>query len=308
MMSPLKNTKVAFTLAVGQSGKNNLSFFVDGESYLVDETHPHYDEIWERVQSDDPTVVELYDIEEGVGDLFAPLTERVVIRNGEVLFDNDLADDSLTQAMLECYKNGEEDQAIALANFFEKLAQNPSDQSQHMLYNFLQNTRLTILSNGDMVAYKGIMNDRRSIHSGKGVVDGEPIEGHIPNEDGSTIEVPRSYVNDDIDVACSTGLHAGTYEYASTWSSNAGVVVAVAINPRDVIAVPRDHGSQKIRCCRYKVLNKVDFKYDGLVFTLYDDDVNEWRVPEKKPEPKSQTRNVRYGPGADNRPSYHANY
>ncbi len=71
--------------------------------------------------------------------------------------------------------------------------------------------------------------------------------------------MPRSKVDDDTSAGCSTGLHAGTYRYASGFAQ--GRLLTVEINPRDVVSVPTDSDYQKIRTCRYTVVGVTEVEY-----------------------------------------------
>jgi hypothetical protein len=84
-------------------------------------------------------------------------------------------------------------------------------------------------------------------------VDGVEVKGRIPYVDGSVVTMPRSAVGDNRNIACSTGLHAGTYSYASGYGDT---LILVKINPRDVVSVPNDSSGQKLRVSRLVVLNE----------------------------------------------------
>jgi hypothetical protein len=64
-------------------------------------------------------------------------------------------------------------------------------------------------------------------------------------------------------VACAPGLHIGTYNYAhGTYGGAGSIVLAVLVDPADVVSVPTDHNNQKCRCCAFKVLSTVTKEYD----------------------------------------------
>ena len=84
--------------------------------------------------------------------------------------------------------------------------------------------------------------------SGRATVNGTTHIGHIPNPPGAVVEMPRTQVNGDRHNGCSTGLHVGTWDYASTFGPK---TLIVSVNPRDVVSVPKDCGYQKLRTCRY---------------------------------------------------------
>jgi len=67
---------------------------------------------------------------------------------------------------------------------------------------------------------------------------------------GQPITMPREQCDPDINVDCSYGLHVGSHRYVSTFGRGMGAILAVLINPADVVALPQyDHS--KIRVCRY---------------------------------------------------------
>jgi hypothetical protein len=55
-------------------------------------------------------------------------------------------------------------------------------------------------------------------------------------------------------VACSAGLHVGTYDYALRFTR---FVIEVLVDPRDVVSVPTDCNDQKMRTCKYLVMDHV---------------------------------------------------
>lgn len=254
-MSP----SIQFNRVEGLNGES-LTFFIDGQMYVIDDNHAEYYSILEACGEDDPDLaLHLMNVAEQLSKTFQPLSERVRIDNdGDVYFDGDIADNAITSAMVRYYRDGEEADLLALANFFEKIATNPSQNSRDQLYRWLETHNFTLLDDGDILAYKGVTKPNNdgihlSIHSGTAMVDGEVHHGQIPNPIGSVIEMPRSEVNEDPNTPCAKGLHVGTFEFARDFARQ-GPVLAVSVNPRDVISVPRDSRHQKVRTCRYTVL------------------------------------------------------
>lgn len=62
--------------------------------------------------------------------------------------------------------------------------------------------------------------------------------------------MPRNFVEDNPEVACSHGLHCASAEYAKGY----GVLTEVAVDPADVVSVPYDYDFAKCRCCRFEIL------------------------------------------------------
>lgn len=157
------------------------------------------------------------------------------------------SDDAEDKRAFECF-----------AAFTENLYTNVDERIRKQLVSWMAAQQwLTFTEDGCFIGYKGCKLDGDgetplSIHSGYGIVDGEVMNGYLPNRDGSVIEMPRNMVHKDPATGCSIGLHVGTYGYARGFAD--GVILKVKVNPQDVVSVPFDCSAQKIRCCRYEVL------------------------------------------------------
>lgn len=246
---------------VSHENHSNITLFHDGEMYVANQEHPNWKAIVAGVLVDDVSVTDLFDVSKVVARKLSltALSDRVSVANGRVYFDGDEVDNSLTRQILRFLDNDVQDW-VPLVNFFEKVATNPNEHSREQLYRWLAERDFTITQEGDILAYKGVNvvqvdDDVKylSVHSGNAFVDGVEVVGQIPNSIGSTITMPRSNVQFDSSVGCSTGLHAGTWDYASGFAR--GAVLEVLVDPRDVVSVPIDCNDQKLRVCRYEVLD-----------------------------------------------------
>lgn len=154
--------------------------------------------------------------------------------------------------------------------FLDNILNNPSDRARNELYTFLASRHLPITDHGTFMAYKGVRSDMYSVNGNTKtrVLSGTVNKaGHILNKPGDTITVVTEDVDSDCNNYCSCGLHVGTWEYASGFGHT---VVAVDVNPADVVSVPLDCGCEKCRVSSYKVLQIVtdqftttDVKVDG---------------------------------------------
>lgn len=143
-----------------------------------------------------------------------------------------------------------------IANYMARKMKNPSARAITEMYNFLEHRSMPLTPEGKIIAYKGVQEDFYSINGNKEtvVIQGKVNEkGQILNEIGVTIEVERSSVDDNYQVGCSFGLHAGSLSYAKNWGSK---VILVEIDPADVVSVPSDCNCEKLRCCKYKVIGE----------------------------------------------------
>lgn len=259
-----------FSLVSDGTNEYITVFTSTGKVMSASKDHPNFESIVSKVRAGDPDVESLFDVSLAVNQAFNKVSDRVSILNGQVYFDGDVVDNALSKQIVRFMHDNNLDRVNALVNFFENVAANPNEHSREQLYRWLDNHDFPITDQGMIVAYKGVELDvsgnYRSIHSGTAIVDGVVVNGRIPNALGSVIEMPRSEVQFDPSVGCHTGLHAGTWDYASSFGR--GGVLTVEINPRDVVSVPTDCESQKVRVCRYKVLDVTEVEISS---SYYDD-------------------------------------
>ena len=268
---------------VSMGDSENLTLFVDGEMYVASDTHPNWTAIRRGVLEGDEAVIDLFDVPKSIERRFERLSDTITVENGVVCMNGDPIDESLSKKIVEYLDNGTDDWQ-PLVNFFEKVQSNPSQNSKEQMYAFLANHDYEILPDGDILGYKGFYRvsevkegeeKYRSSHQGTASVnDVEQKNQYIVQEVGDTVTMPRSAVDDNSGVGCSTGLHVSDFDYASIYGN---VVMAVAVNPRDVVSVPTAEVS-KVRVCRYVNLGIVTRKGEFLESVVSDDDGEWWQV------------------------------
>lgn len=255
-----------YHLIQSEEGQRTLTLYFSEGSKVVRDDHPYFDELLDEVQSSFPDVgylAEKSDPEKVLAEAFSRLSDRVSVGNGRIYLDgDDVSEGALGKHILRCLETGVQDYA-PFVRFLEKLAANPLDHTKHRLYGWLDATGgFTITEDGDIIGYKGVDEDGRSVRSGPAIVDGKRIHGKVPNTPGATIEFPRSEVEHDPSRGCAQGLHIGTWEYASGWGDR---TLRVVFSPTDVVSVPTDSGDQKVRVCRYTVLADAYGKSDQAI-------------------------------------------
>ena len=260
----------------------------EGETRTLNRTHPNFDKVYEALvfgfpdevyaSSDQDPLSDDYDesfdyeaeeewLLERSGNVLTAvsgdlkrLSERVTFDGHNIFFDRNKVDNVVSRHLLRMLRAGDENY-VGLVQFMEKLATNPSQLSRIHVYRWLSAYDFTITSDGDIVGYKAVNGtDNRSIRGGNNTVyvtvDNETVAhtGRIPNPIGAVIEIARGEVDEDRQKACSYGLHVGTHAYAKQFGGIDGNVLTVAVNPRDVVSVPQGGYDEKMRVCRYTVL------------------------------------------------------
>lgn len=195
------------------------------------------------------------------------LSDNLRIDNGKIIFGEFVLEETLANHMLSLLDEDDipKDEKLwqSYVRFLDNLHQNVNEDIRKQLFRWMQyensaGNDFAITSDGCFVGYKGCTGtvlEPKSVFTGKAIVDGEYIEGHIPNKVGSVVQMPRATVQNDPSVGCAQGLHVGTRDYATQW---APILLLVKVNPRDVVSVPYECDSQKIRVCEYTVLKVTD--------------------------------------------------
>lgn len=265
------NATYQFRLNEDEDRANIIVADESGKVYHADDKNKNFGEILRRAKTGDfgERFLSLFSMEEQLKDVFNKVSERVSVAYGQVYFDNEPMDNVLSQHILRSMNEGTADHQHLIA-FWENIAANPSQESREELMTWLSAADFTITVDGLIVGYKGLNADFTSIFSGPGIVNGVEFNGNIPNNIGSVIEMNRTKVDPDRRRECSYGMHVGTWAYASKFSR--GAVVAVHVNPRDIVSVPLDCKGQKMRVCRYVVVRQVTSEYGKSVLT----DDNDW--------------------------------
>jgi hypothetical protein len=246
--------------------KSSVTVSIDGKPHTYLVNTPEFDTIVSFIrQNDDEGLVNFVNsfkkkVESKYGDSFRVENNVVFVKN------SDGSEDSLPRVLGERVREfADEDLPVGpLLKFWKRLNQNPSYDSVHRLFECLDKNNHPLLPDGRFLAWKRIRSDRKDFYSGK-----------FDNSDGSKPSVPRNQVDDDHKTACSYGLHISSYDYAKNhYHYGEGLMVEVAIDPKDVVSVPTDYNDQKMRVTTYEVFGEVT-EEDKRPLAHYDADDEE---------------------------------
>ena len=194
--------------------------------------------------------------------------EGIEVKDGNLYVFDEPVHSTLATRVLSFLEAGLD--CVHLFKFILKLNLNPSKRAVDELYTFLEHRALPITDNGNFLAYKAVREDYTDKYTGK-----------FLNTIDSVLEMPRNKVDDDKNVGCSYGFHAGTVEYAKEFMGREGHLMIVEINPADVVSIPTDCQFQKLRTSKYKVVGEYEIDltdplYASRFETDQDDDVDLW--------------------------------
>jgi len=225
-----------------------VSFIIHGRPKNVFKDHPSYNEIVEALKDND---IEELEHLTNVSSFVAKITNGdVQLSDDQVRYKGQKVPDYLAIRMIEHHKSGLPIEP--LCRFAEKLMRNPNIDVRDDLYKWMENGDMPIYPDGDFAAYKAVKPDFTPHNKGPYGQD---------QSVGMVVEMPRSEVNSDRDVTCSTGLHFCSYDYIpQMYNGNTSVIIILKIDPADVCAIPTDYNLSKGRTCRFEVVGTVNWE------------------------------------------------
>lgn len=268
--------------------RDSVTVVVNGNTRVVNDSHPAYAEIREAVRAQEwEKVPGLLDVKSAVKQFMERENPGKVQVENEfgrlvVKYDGQVIRNYLSDRIVQLMREGFD--ASPLVNFLENVKENPSKRAVDDLFEFIEKGNIPFTPEGYIMAYKNVNSDFYDIHSG--TVLQKPAElmtsaekASLPKKGGNrnevttkiengvtVVEMVRNEVNENPDQTCSHGLHFCSQSYLPSFGGNNGVTLLVRVHPRDVVAFPSDYGKSKVRCCRYEV---VDVHKKGVETTAY---------------------------------------
>ena len=246
-----------------------LTIVADGVQHTVLASNPMFASAVSAFQSKDwDALMLVIDPSRKFNNLYAKY-EQIEVKDGSVFVSGDVVRSIVADRIINFLADGID--CLPIFKFITRLHLNPSKRAVDELYTFLEHKHLPLTETGTFLAYKAVRQDFTDKHTGK-----------FDNSVGNVLEMPRNKVDDDKNVGCSYGFHAGTLAYATNFAGGNDRMVLVEIDPADVVSIPTDCEFQKLRTCRYKVVAEcerplTEHVYESRFSTENDDDVDdEW--------------------------------
>ena len=248
--------------------EDTATLLYEGKPYTLQSSHPNFAPFKKAlVEGDFETAINYLDIKKQIKE-FAD--GELKVENGSVYYYGTQLHGKVVDKLLELLESGLK-LGSPFVKFVKNLLDNPSNNSVEELYDFLSYKSLPIDDDGYVIGYKGVCSDgwSKSGNTHTIVLQGEVNErGQIMNRVGDTIEVQRRSVDDNRQNQCSHGLHIGSFDYAKSWASD-GQLLLVRFNPADAVSVPQDSECQKLRVCKYEILEEVEVEDDSEIKEPY---------------------------------------
>tara|TARA_R100000951_G_C2640492_1_gene180777 strand:- start:158 stop:997 length:840 start_codon:yes stop_codon:yes gene_type:complete len=243
----------------------------NGQPHKFDASHPSYAGLVECLHAGDADeFVNLINSASVIEDWSEGSFE---CKDGFLYFEDEQVASQPTHRVIELIKGGYDPKPIL--NFLSLLYDNVSERAVQESYKWSSHKGLPITEDGMMIGYKGVryyVGEDTVDKMGNTLTEGDLVDiytgNSFRNNVGDKCGMKRRQVCDDHTVGCSKGLHVGTFDYASNWAGNTGVVVLVKFNPSDIVSVPSDCEFSKMRVSDYEVIS---IAREQLEEPVYDD-------------------------------------
>lgn len=266
------------------STRNGMSLVVNDKPYNVDSSHSKYPAIVLAIKEKRyDELGDLINIAAAIATYATNAdmsTGRITVADGEVFFNGTPVHNTITDRIISMMSEGFD--IDPMLKFLDNMMNNPSFRAVTQLYGFLEACKLPITDDGCFLAYKVVRGDFKDKHTGT-----------FDNSPGTLVTVPRNTVDEDPEQTCSTGLHVCSLSYIAHFSSGSvDKTLIVKVNPRDVVAIPRDYNNAKMRCCGYQVIGiyKGDRGKEAFSSTVVDDNNLKSSAPNVDWHPEAESK------------------
>lgn len=264
-------------------GKSITVFFKSGESAVWQASNPNYAVVKDLAEKSEWIAIETLNnaskaVIEGTVEI---KDDKVVAHTEDVTLTVELPKDNKFVKFVKLLKDkGVVDTRIEeITPFIRKLVENKFINAVEEVYDFCNAGDFEITKDGNLIAYKKVLKDLGSVHD----------SGATKHVIGEYTEVENFDTNRH--AVCSSGLHFCSRGYLDSYSGDQ--VIAVEIDPRDIVSIPTDYSFQKGRCRRYKTLGILgrDGKLNTTNFSaMTDGKVKVVKSKKKKLEDQKEAR------------------
>lgn len=230
-----------------------VTIILNGKQFTYTSSQPYFDELKKLLSQPADKIKwdEVIDIINAEEHLINYTGKNISVCNGRFYYRNtegttiELAENAIISRILDMQSKRKP--FDKMLKFLDNLAANPDIVAINELYLFLSDCDMPITDDGHFLAYKKIRKDYTDCYTGT-----------ICNRVGTLVTMLRDNVDNDRTRTCSNGLHFCAKGYLPHFGDNDEVIVAVKVNPADVVSIPADYHNMKGRCCQYYVVEELD--------------------------------------------------
>lgn len=221
---------------------NQITILHRGKPNVITRDRWNYQTILDAIKADDAELT--FDLLDEVKAIKTVSKGKITITDGKVFYKKKEIHGALVKKLNHLLESGFTNLDRWML-FTEKLMKNPSMRSREQSYPFIARTDILITPDGNCLGYKGVNHNYFDRHSGT-----------FDNSVGKEYKVDRSEVDDDPNNGCSYGFHIGSHKYADNWGGSDGKLMIAEFNPKHIVSVPHDCNHEKLRVCKYKIVDE----------------------------------------------------
>ena len=230
-----------------------VTIILNGKQFTYTSSQPYFDELKKLLSQPTDKIKwdEVVDIINAEEHLINYTGKNISVCNGRFYYRNtegttiELAENAIINRILDMQSKRKP--FDNMLKFLDNLAANPDIVAINELYLFLSDCNMPITDDGHFLAYKKIRKDYTDCYTGT-----------ICNKVGTLVTMLRDNVDNDRTRTCSNGLHFCAKGYLPHFGDDDEVIVAVKVNPADVVSIPADYHNMKGRCCQYYVVSELN--------------------------------------------------
>lgn len=230
-----------------------VTIILNGKQFTYTSSQPYFDELKKLLSQPKDKIKwdEVVDIINAEEHLINYTGKNISVCNGRFYYRNtegttiELAENAIINRILDMQSKRKP--FDNMLKFLDNLAANPDIVAINELYLFLSDCDMPITDDGHFLAYKKIRKDYTDCYTGT-----------ICNKVGTLVTMLRDNVDNDRTRTCSNGLHFCAKGYLPHFGDDDEVIVAVKVNPADVVSIPADYHNMKGRCCQYYVVSELN--------------------------------------------------
>ena len=223
------------------TGDGTITLFVKTSTYTISPDSIYYARVKENLKSkNEDELIKLCDLDLSFK---SKSHGKVSYEDGVIKYNGQVINNALTKRIFELDKLDFDFEP--LVKFLENVLKNPDNDVVNRLYAFLEHQCILIDSEGYVVGYKKVDNEGWDFHS-------HTIQYKV----GGVYEELRERCDSNPGNDCSYGLHIGSQDYAKQFHGGSGKIVVCKTHPKDVVSVPYDCGSSKLRTCKLEVISE----------------------------------------------------
>ena len=226
----------------------SVSVTTDSRVFTLTDDHPEFNNILDMLKQNRLAEAETA-LDRATAVRAAAAQSKFVIDGNVVVFDGRDLPGVMAEYIIRMHNEGFD--LGPLEKFTENLYQNPSFRAIKEAFLFITANKMPITEDGCFIGYRTVTEDYKDIRTRT-----------FDNSVGAVVQEPRNLVDEDPDRTCSNGLHVCSLGYingaGAGYGGSSNPWIIVKVNPRDVVAVPRDYNNTKLRCCEFTVIGELD--------------------------------------------------